>query len=232
MKSPLLSALALAGACLAAPAMAASAPADDPALDQAILQIQHEWAHINYELPEKQRSDAFEQLERRAEAVAKRYPGRAEPLVWEGITYSSHAGAKGGFGALGLAKEARRLLQAAENIDPNAMQGSIYTSLGTLYYKVPGWPIGFGDDDQAESLLKKALWVNPNGIDPNYFYADFLYGHHKYREAAQYLQRALNAPPRSQRPLADRGRQQEIRALMAKVREKTGDVDNLSSAAR
>ena len=204
----------------------------DATLDQAILQIQHEWAHINYEVPEKQRADAFAALEKRADTVLKQYPNRPEPLIWEGIVYSSHAGAKGGIGALGLAKEARRLLQEAEKIDPNAMQGSVYTSLGTLYYKVPGWPIGFGDDDKAEVYLKKALQINPNGIDPNYFWADFEFGEHHYKEAMQALEKALNAPPRPERPLADKGRQHEIRALMAKVREEAGDSDAFKSVAR
>jgi Tfp pilus assembly protein PilF len=45
---------------------------------------------------------------------------------------------------------------------------------GALYYQVPGWPIGFGDKDKANELLKKALALNPDGIDPNYFYGDFL----------------------------------------------------------
>ena len=35
------------------------------------------------------------------------------------------------------------------------------SSLGVLYYKVPGWPIGFGDKDKARDLLQKALAVNP-----------------------------------------------------------------------
>ena len=40
-------------------------------------------------------------------------PTRAEALIWEGIIESSYAGAKGGLGALGLAKEARGNLEAA-----------------------------------------------------------------------------------------------------------------------
>ena len=36
-------------------------------------------------------------------------------------------------------------------------RGSAYTSLGTLYFKVPGWPVGFGDEEKAEELLRKAL---------------------------------------------------------------------------
>jgi tetratricopeptide (TPR) repeat protein len=201
----------------------------DSVLDQDILEIQHQWEHINYEMPEAARSDAYAKLEKQEEDLVRKYPSQPEPLIWHGITLSSHAGAKGGLGALGLAKEARNQLVAAEKIDPDAMQGSIYTSLGTLYYKVPGWPIGFGDDDKAEAYLKKALRINPGGIDPNYFYADFLYGKHRYQAAMQFLDRALAANPRPQRPLADKGRRHEIELLMAKVKSEAGDSLNSSS---
>ncbi len=202
----------------------------DPALDQAILDIQHQWEHINYELPDGAKSESYEQLEKQEEALARQYPNQPEPFIWHGITLSSHAGAKGGLGALGLAKHARSELMAAEKINPDAMQGSIYTSLGTLYYKVPGWPIGFGDDDKAESYLKKALQVNPSGIDPNYFYADFLYGKHRYQDAMKFLDRAAAAHARPQRPLADKGRRHEIDALMGKIKAEAGD--SLKSSAR
>ena len=94
--------------------------------------------------------------------------------------------------------------------DPEVLDGSAFTSLGSLYYKVPGWPIGFGDDDKAEEMLKKALAINPTGIDPNYFYGDFLAQDGRQSEAIVYLKKAQQAAPRSQRPLADKGRQQEI----------------------
>ncbi|MDR3395011.1 MAG: tetratricopeptide repeat protein [Parasulfuritortus sp.] len=217
--------LALAATLLTTPVFA-----NDAALDQSILEAQHQWERINYEMPADQKAPAFEALAKQEAALVQRYPNRAEPLIWHGIILSSLAGAKGGLGALGLAKEARDNLLASEKIDPTAMLGSADTSLGTLYFKVPGWPIGFGDDDKAEAYLKQALQINPNGIDPNYFYADFLYGKKRYPEAMQALEKAMAAAPRPNRPLADKGRRQEIQALMTKVREKAGD--SLKSAER
>jgi tetratricopeptide (TPR) repeat protein len=190
----------------------------DQALDDAVRGIQHQWAHINYEVSgDDAKSTAFATLEGQADALMTRYPDRAEPRIWKAITLSTHAGAKGGLGALSLARQARDLLIEAEKIDPNAMNGSIYTSLGSLYYKVPGWPIGFGDKDKAEAMLKKALALNPAGIDPNYFYADYLYERGRYQEAMSAAQKALAAPDRSNRPLADKGRREELRALLGKI---------------
>jgi len=101
-------------------------------------------------------------------------------------------------------------LLAAEKINPNALNGSIYTSLGSLYYKVPGWPIGFGDKKKAREYLEKALQLNPTGIDPNYFYADFLSGQGEYAKAVEYYKKALAAPARPGREDADAGRRQDV----------------------
>ena len=142
--------------------------------------------------------------------------------AWHGIVASTYAGVKGPFGALSLAKEARDALLAAEALDPSVLDGSVYTSLGTLYYKVPGGLIGFGDKALAEDYLKKALSANPDGIDPNYFYGEFLFEEDNYNAARDALLKAKQAPKRPDRPLADEGRQAEIEALLARVNAKLG----------
>ena len=71
--------------------------APDPAFDAELLSIQQAWAKANYETPAGDaRKEAFDALEKRAEAFTKQHPGRAEALIWEGIIESSYAGAKGG----------------------------------------------------------------------------------------------------------------------------------------
>ncbi|MCY1454452.1 hypothetical protein D9M71_715190 [compost metagenome] len=85
---------------------------------------------------------------------------------------------------------------------------------------MPGWPVGFGDDERAEQLLKQALSLNPDGIDPNYFYGDFLLGEKRYAEAEKALEKALAALPRPGREVADAGRRQEAQALLDKARAK------------
>lgn len=193
------------------------AQASDAAMDSAILDIQHEWAHINYQLDSDKKEAAFKALEDKAAALAEQHPHSAEPLVWEAIVLSTHAGVKGGLGALGLVDQSRALLEQAEQLDANVLNGSVYTSLGSLYYQVPGWPLGFGDDDKAKEYLLKALKLNPNGIDPNYFYGDFLYRNNQKEKALAALNKALQAPARPDRPVADAGRRKEIQALIDKI---------------
>ncbi|MCF5879317.1 tetratricopeptide repeat protein, partial [Aeromonas veronii] len=126
-------------------------------------------------------------------------------------------GPNGGGGALGLVKEAKAKLELALKQDPKVLDGSAYTSLGSLYYQVPGWPVGFGDDEKAEQLLKQALAINPDGIDPNFFYGDFLLDQGRKAEAKTYLDKALAAPARPGREVADEGRRMEIRDRLAKL---------------
>ena len=205
--------LLLAAACLCS--LPAYALTEDS--QQRLQQLQTRWAEINYQLPKDQREAAFAKLGAAAEDAVKAEPKAAELLIWRGVIFSTWAGAKGGLGALDLVKQAKASLEAALAIDPQALSGSAYTSLGSLYYQVPGWPLGFGNDKQAEAMLKKALQINPDGIDPNYFYGDYLFRQKRYASARTALLRAQAAGDRPGRALADEGRRGEIRALLAKV---------------
>jgi tetratricopeptide (TPR) repeat protein len=205
-------------ALCAAAALALPWAAHAGAIDDAVLQLQREWEVIQYQSPANDRERQFEALATKAHQLSEGNPASSEPLVWEGIIVSSWAGAKGGLGALSLAKQAKGLYEKAIQIDGNALDGSAYNSLGVLYYKVPGWPLGFGDKTKAEQLLQKALAINPNGIDPNYFYADYLAENRQGEKAVAYLERALVAPPRAGRQIADSGRREEARQLLAKLK--------------
>jgi tetratricopeptide (TPR) repeat protein len=190
-------------------------------VEEAVVELQHEWEIIKYQTPEKAQEKKYEALAAKAHQASQAFPDRAEPLVWEGIIVSSWAGAKGGIGALGLAKRAKAHYEAAIKIKPDVLDGSAYNSLGVLYYKVPGWPVGFGSDKKAQELLQKALAVNPRGIDPNFFYGEFLVEQGKPREALTYLERALQAPARPGRDIADAGRREEARRLLEEARKKS-----------
>lgn len=185
-----------------------------------VATLQHEWEHIKYQLPPAQHEVQFEKLVKQAGALAARNPNSADVLIWQAIIESTYAGAKGGLGALAHAKAARKTLEQALAINPNALAGSAYTSLGSLYYQVPGWPLGFGDQRKAAEMLGKGLAINPDGIDPNYFYGEFLLRKGELDAAEKALRKALLAPPRAGRQLADQGRRQEIQTLLDQIAAK------------
>ncbi|MBB4131010.1 hypothetical protein [Xanthomonas sp. 3075] len=208
-KSRVFSALAL---CL----IAGAACAAD--LSPQVAQLQDRWAVIAYQTPKPQRVAALEALAQQADQVRHALPDDPQALIWDGIVRSSLAGEKGGLGALAQVKLARTDFEQAIKRAPRALDGAAYTSLGALYYQVPGWPIGFGDDAKARSFLYQGLAIDPDGLDSNYFVGDFLRDQKDWAGAEQAFEKAAAAPPRPGRQLADAGRRKELAAKLAEVR--------------
>lgn len=194
---------------------------DNPAMDASVARVQHEWERIKYQTKDPRQQHAqIEVLARDAGASTARFPGRAEPLIWQGIAQSEQAAMSSGFSALADAKASRATFEKAYTIDKTALEAGAPTSLGTLYYRVPGFPIGFGDKAKARHYLAEAVAIAPDSMDANYFYGDFLVAQGEYPAAAKFLQHALASPPHPDRPIWDAGRREEIRALLVKVNAK------------
>lgn len=210
MKTVIATMSLLALSVVAQPAMAAT----------SLLDIQHQWADCQYNQTKDEdlQIKCLENTITLNQQALKAKPNDPDLLVWLGINEGTLAGVKGGLGALSLVKDAKKQFEKVIEVAPNSLQGSAYTSLGSLYYKVPGWPIGFGDDDKAEEMLKKGLVINPNGIDSNFFYGEFLAEQGRKEAALKYLNKAQQAPARPDRPLADKGRKQDIAKVLAKLK--------------
>jgi tetratricopeptide (TPR) repeat protein len=185
--------------------------------DVTLQDLQDKWAIANYQTGDERVEAAFTTLIKDADAAVAAHPQDADFYIWQGIIKSSYAGKAGGIGALAYVKAAKASLEKAIEIDGAALNGSAYTSLGALYYQVPGWPIAFGDNDKAREFLEKGLAINPDGIDSNYFYGDFLFQQKEYRKAEEAMKKAQKAAPRPGRALADEGRQKEVSAMVRKI---------------
>jgi tetratricopeptide (TPR) repeat protein len=214
-------ALAAAGLAL----LIASAPfahaSDNPALDADILNLAESWAKAKYlSKTDDERQEKMEPVGAAADALVERYPGRVEALIWDGIVTSERASLTWGLTALDLATTARDMLIRAEKMDSKALDAGAPTSLGVLYYRVPGFPLGWGDNDKARHYLEEAVRNAPNGRDAHYFYADFLYEQGEYKHAEAVLLKALTLPPHPERPTWDKYFPQVMRGLLERVRQK------------
>ncbi|MGB2739542.1 MAG: hypothetical protein WBC60_03175 [Cognaticolwellia sp.] len=189
-------------------------------IDDSIQQLSDRWAHVNFELSDDEQEQAFLALITQAKMVTAHYPLQAEAWAWSGIIKSSFASASFGLGALSQAKSAKKDFETAIELNPEALVGSAFTSLGVLYHKVPGWPISFGDDEDAEVLLLKGLESNPKGKISNFFYGEFLLDERKYHQAKKHLLLAKQVPLRTNSLMADKHRQAEIELLLEKVEKK------------
>jgi tetratricopeptide (TPR) repeat protein len=195
----------------------------DNGFDSGLASIEAEWAAAKYETSDKHARDAaFQALIEHAATFAQAYPDRAEAVAWEGIVLSTYAGEVSALSAMKYAKAARDALLRAERLDATALDGGIYASLGTLYFKVPGGLLGFGDDDQAKDYFEKALAADASNIDTNYFYAQFMLDQGDAATAVTALNRALATPADPNRPVFEAGRREEIRTLLAEATRKAG----------
>jgi len=179
-----------------------------------LLAIQQTWAQIKYRTPKVERRSAFASLLSKSEAFHHMYPDKADAILWSAVILYNYAGEVRGIKALGMIKQSHRMLHQAEKINSGAANGLIHTALGQLYYKVPGWPVAFGDDAKAENYLRKGVELNPDGLDANYFMGDYLLRKKHYHQAVIHLRRAIQAPPRAQRPIADAGRKADALKLL------------------
>jgi len=193
---------------------------NNKAMDADIHSIELQWEHIKFaENGSPNQFTHIDTLAKYAASVAQKYPNRVEPLIWEGIVTSEEAGMASTLNAMGYAKRAKAILEEAYKRDPSALSAGAPTSLGVLYYRVPGWPLGFGSNNEARALLQQAVRLAPNGMDANYFYADFLMSQHEYAAAYKVLKHALSLPPQPDRPLWDKNRRAVIKELMAKAQQ-------------
>ena len=178
-------------------------------LNDSLQDIESEWAIIHYNTPDKKQEIAYNKLYKKVTHLAKEYPNKAEPLIWEAIIKACNADHINAVEALENIHDAHDLLQEAIKRDPAALGGSAYVTLGALYYMTPLWPIGFGDENVAKYMFENAIKINPEGLESNYFYAEFLLSLNQLDEAEKYYKKAISIPSRPEQKFAD----DQLRAL-------------------
>lgn len=193
-------------------------------LATAIARLESEWASVYYQSDETRQRQTYPQMLETAAELTKRYPNAAEPKIWQATIIATNAAFQSSLSALSSLQTAKTLLEEAIAQNPNALDGAAYVTLGTLYYMVPGWPVSFGDNQLAEQMLKASLKINPNGIDANYFYADYLLQQDRSAEAEEYLHKAVQAPLRKQQVFADTQLQNEAKMALAHTQQRKSNA--------
>lgn len=184
------------------------------AFEGELFSLKNRWEHTVTELPANQRESTLKALASEAEQLADQYSDEADVLVWQGIILASYARERGGLGALGTAGDARDVLEQAIEIDPQGLNGSAYVTLGALYDRAPGRPLGFGNSDTAERMFQRALEIRPDGIDVNYYYAAFLKEEGNEQAAREHAQRAVSGTARDNRQVSDEALRRDAETML------------------
>jgi hypothetical protein len=195
---------------------------ENPSLKSELLRLAHDWEHVKLQVSDRDDQERqMASLAQRAGQIAEQYENIPDPIVWVGIITSEQASMANDNGspikALELAKRARDILEKVEKTNPETMDAGASTTLGVLYDRVPGFPIGFGDKARARHYLQEAIRSAPNGLDANFFYGDFLYKHGEQSESVKVLERALTLPELSNRPIWDKSLRATIRQILSEM---------------
>ncbi|MCK0746573.1 TRAP transporter TatT component family protein [Chromohalobacter nigrandesensis] len=199
--------------CVALIGVFSSALAWADASPDGVYPLMSRWGNVEYGMQGAAQEKALASLAQEAETLAEAHPDNAHVLTAEGVILASYAQAKGGLGALDLAKRARQALERAIELDPRGDDGAAYVTLGALYDRAPGWPVSFGDDDKAGELLQRALEIRGDGIDTHYFYATYLRDEGRHAEARRHAQQAVDGQAREGRA-SDEALREKARRLV------------------
>lgn len=212
---------------ISCPATASSISSSE--LNTNIRNLQTEWENVFYGLPTEQHAERFKSLLDRLDAIEAQYPEAAPPKVLKAMVLCTYAGTERGLGALNTIEKARDLLRNAIQIDPRALEGSAWITLGNLYQRLPGWPISFGDNTLAREYLDNALKMFPSAMDTNYFYGNFLLEQGEYDEALTYLEKANSIPLTEKAGIADQQLKHQIEQALLAAHEHRASSDDLFS---
>ena len=204
----------------AALTLAATAPAGAKTVDETLLDIENRWAVALYASSEHEKEIALTELLRDVRTFAASHGDNPEAVAWHGIIARECTRTHCRSRSKKFHKEARDALLKAEALDPYALGGRIYANLGALYSQTSSAFGGFGSQVKGIGYLWRAIIIDPHGLESNYLYAELLVDENNLEEARQVLLKASGTPVRSSHLLADRGRQQEILALLQKVEDR------------
>jgi hypothetical protein len=199
---------------------AVSTQAQARTIDETLLDIENRWAIALYESTEREKQEALASLLQDARAFAASHSSNPEAVAWHGIIARECTRTRCRARSKNLHKEARDALLKAEELDPYALGGRVYANLGALYSQTSSAFGGFGSQVKGIGYLWRAIIVDPDGLDSNYLYAEFLVGEKNLVEARDVLIRASETPIRSDHVRADRGRHKDIQALLQTVEER------------
>jgi tetratricopeptide (TPR) repeat protein len=192
----------------------------EPTIEETANVLNNEWSEIFYRLPGRLQAEKYEALLPRIREFKAQNPQSAEPLILEAITLCTLAATEWGFSSLSRVREARDLLLRAIDLNPKAMEGTALITLGNLYYRLPGWPISFGDDEIALQYLETAVKLYPESLDSNYFLGDYWLNEEEYDKAIKYLEKADKIPARPYHQISDFKVKGEVERALKAARER------------
>jgi hypothetical protein len=191
-------------------------------VDESLIDIEQRWAGAVFESKGRQQNKALVTLLGDVRKLATSHGDNAKAVAWHGIIAHECVRNHCKSNSSSLRREARDALLKAESLGPGPLRSLVYGNLGGLYAHTSSMFGGFGSKVRGISYMWKAIVVDPDGLDANYLYAELLVDEKRYRDAHEVLLKASTTIVRPEHERADRGRRDQVIALLRKVESELG----------
>ncbi|PCH61809.1 MAG: hypothetical protein COC19_04180 [SAR86 cluster bacterium] len=135
----------------------------------------------------------LEELLKSVENYKDANPDNASSWIVLARVKLAYANTQGIIKGMRIMKQLRGDLEQSLSIDPLAEQGLGQALLGFLYVAMPPWPLGFGNKSKGEHYLAAAYELNSDGMEINYYYAQYHGSEKNYVQALQHVKQATQA---------------------------------------
>lgn len=115
-------------------------------------------------------------------------------LYWKAIAMGKLSEECGILNALRMTRPMEKLFLRVIELDETYDNAGGHKALGRMYFRLPGFPISFGNKKKALHHFEKALDLYPHDIIARAFYAEALYDMGKKQEALQLAEAVLATP--------------------------------------
>ncbi len=117
----------------------------------------------------------------------RHFPNRPDGYLWKGIFLGIYGLSVGVLNVVGSAPQMKRALLKSYKMDKKYFYSHAAFVLGRMYFKLPSFPISFGDVNKAEKYIREALSLNDHYVLPYVFLAEVLVYKEKKKEAMDTL---------------------------------------------
>jgi len=131
------------------------------------------------------------------ETADKALAGNANEIVglyWKAVAMGKLSEEMGILNSLKMTRPMEKLFLRVIALDERYDNAGGHKALGRMYFRLPGFPISFGNKEKALFHLKRALELYPHDLIAKAFYAEALYDMGKKQEAIK-LAEAIVATP-------------------------------------
>ncbi len=131
------------------------------------------------------------------ETAGKALSGNVDEVValyWKAVAMGKLSEERGIINAQRMTRPMENLFLRVIALNEHYDNAGGHKALGRMYFRLPGFPISFGDKKKAIFHLKRALELYPHDIIARAFYAEALYEMGQKQEAFQLAEAILATP--------------------------------------